>query len=153
MPRSKKSLSETKEIGLFDILGSVNEGSSTPSLMIGCYAHEEALDKSSITQKYVAFMINRGLSYFQDTCILANEMNRNHHLPPKMQYDFLKGIVRPRKRFSKWFKKDAASEGVSLLMKAYGYSEEKARSVVSFVPESELNRLRTKFEIGGSKGK
>ena len=40
-------------------------------------------------KKYNAFMVNRGLSYFYDTALLANEMNRNHHLDNRLQFDFL----------------------------------------------------------------
>ena len=53
---------------------------------------------------YNAFMVNRGLSYFPDTVIYANEMNRFHHLDSRLQYLFLINIVRKRNRFSKWNK-------------------------------------------------
>ena len=34
-----------------------------------------------ITEKaYSSYMINRQLSYFPDTVLAANEMNRNHHI-------------------------------------------------------------------------
>ena len=60
-----------------------------------------------ITEKaYNSFMVNRGLSYFKDTVIFANEMNRNHHLDSRLQFDFLINIIRKRKRFSKWIKPD-----------------------------------------------
>ena len=43
-----------------------------------------------VTEKgYSAFMVNRSLSYFNDTVLLANEMNRYHHLANKLQFDFL----------------------------------------------------------------
>ena len=56
-------------------------------------------------KEYSPFMINRGLSYFSDTVMLANEMNRASHIDHRMQYDFLRLAIRPRKRFSKWMKK------------------------------------------------
>ena len=38
---------------------------------------------------YAPFMINRSLSYFNDTVLMANEMNMHHHLDNKLQYSFL----------------------------------------------------------------
>ena len=59
---------------------------------------------------YNAFMVNRGLSYFNDTVLFANEMNLNAHLDNRLQFDFLINIVRRRKRFSKWMKPETASD-------------------------------------------
>ncbi len=38
---------------------------------------------------YNPFIINRSLSYFNDTVLMANEMNINHHLDNRLQFDFL----------------------------------------------------------------
>ena len=44
-------------------------------------------DASLEDKAYPAFMVNRGLSYFLDTILLANEMNRRAgSIPGKMQY-------------------------------------------------------------------
>ena len=37
---------------------------------------------------YQPYMVNRSLSYFADTILMANEMNMNAHLDKKLQYDF-----------------------------------------------------------------
>ena len=37
-------------------------------------------------------------------------MNIHHDLDHLLQYEFLINIVRPRKRFSKWFKKEQDSD-------------------------------------------
>ena len=55
-------------------------------------------------KQYVPFVINRSLSYFNDTVLMANEMNINHHIDNRLQFDFLLNIVRKKKRFSKWIK-------------------------------------------------
>ena len=80
---------------------------------------------------YNSFMVNRGLSYFADTVVIANEMNRNHHLDARMAYDFLINIVRKRKRFSKWIKPETVSD-VEVVKEYYGYSNEKARHQMIF---------------------
>jgi hypothetical protein len=64
-----------------------------------------------ITEKaYNPFMVNRGLSYFNDTVLFANEMNIHHHLDKKLQNSFYINTIRKRKRFSKWFKPEIESD-------------------------------------------
>ena len=43
---------------------------------------------------YNSFMVNRGLSYFADTVLYANEMNKHHHLDGRLQFDFFINIIR-----------------------------------------------------------
>ena len=50
---------------------------------------------------YNPFMVNRALSYFQDTVLFANEMNVNHTIDKRLQFDFFINMVRKRKRFFK----------------------------------------------------
>ena len=99
-------------------------------------------------KNYNAFMCNRGLSYFNDTVLLANEMNRNHHIDNKLQYDFLRNVVRKRKRFSKWIKAEK-SDAVDTIKEYYGYSNEKAQSVVDLIDEDALANMRKVLSKGG----
>jgi len=46
--------------------------------------------------KYTPFMVNRSLSYFPDTVLFANEMNINHHLDNRLQFDFFINIVKKK---------------------------------------------------------
>ena len=68
------------------------------------------LDILENEKDYNAFMVNRGLSYFPDTVIYANEMNKFHHLDSRLQYQFLINIIRKRNRFSKWNKSDESED-------------------------------------------
>ena len=104
-----------------------------------------------ITEKgYNSFMVNRGLSYFKDTVLFANEMNRHHHLDSRLQFDFLINIIRKRKRFSKWIKPDTASD-VEVVKEYYGYSNEKARQVLTLLTSEQINDLKKKVYKGGRK--
>ena len=86
-----------------------------------------------ITEKeYNPFMVNRGLSYFHDTVLMANEMNQNAHLDNRLQFDFFINIVRKKKRFSKWFKPEIVSD-VEVVKEYYGYSNQKARQVLTLL--------------------
>jgi hypothetical protein len=97
---------------------------------------------------YNGFMINRGLSYFPDTVIFANEMNKYHHLDNRLQFDFLINIVRKRKRFSKW-NKSIESENISAIKQHYGYSNEKARDVLPLLSDENLKIIRGRIQHGG----
>ena len=81
---------------------------------------------------YNSFMVNRGLSYFADTVLYANEMNKHHQIDGRLQFDFFINIIRKKKRFSKWFK-STEDENISILKEYYGYSNEKAKSVLSLL--------------------
>ena len=99
---------------------------------------------------YAPFMVNRGLSYFNDTVLFANEMNRYHHLDHRLQFDFYINIIRKRKRFSKWMKPDTASD-VEVVKEYYGYSNEKARQALTLLTSDQINELKKKVYKGGRK--
>ncbi len=128
----------------FDYLNSIN------------YSKEDLItesDNAELAEKlYPPFMVNRGLSYFTDTILFANEMNIRHQCDNKLQFDFFLNTIRKRKRFSKWFKKDQ-DQNIDLIMSHYNYSYEKACQVVSLFNEHQLQILRDKSFEGGINGR
>ena len=108
-------------------------------------------DKKDILENekdYNTFMVNRGLSYFPDTVIYANEMNKFHHLDGRLQYQFLINTIRKRNRFSKW-NKSIESENISAIKQYYGYSNEKARDVLPLLSNENLKTIRGRIQHGG----
>ena len=104
-----------------------------------------------LTEKgYNAFMVNRSLSYFQDTVLLANEMNRYHHLDSKLQFSFLINSVRKKKRFAKWAK-PTNPINLEVVKEYYGYSNEKARQVLTILSDQQIEELKLKVYKGGRK--
>tara|TARA_Y100001938_G_scaffold135283_1_gene196764 strand:+ start:167 stop:547 length:381 start_codon:yes stop_codon:yes gene_type:complete len=99
-------------------------------------------------KEYNSFMVNRGLSYFQDTVILANEMNRHHQIDNKLQYHFLINMVRKRKRFSKWAKAQKESD-IDAVKEYYGYSNEKARQALTLLSPDQITIIKNKVSKGG----
>ena len=97
---------------------------------------------------YVPFIVNRGLGYFQDTVLLANEMNVNCHIDSKMQYDFLKSTVKKRKRFSKWLKADDDKK-IDIICEYFGYSRSVAKSVSNLFDKQTINDLEKRLDKGG----
>ena len=105
-----------------------------------------------VEKDYNSFMVNRGLSYFNDTVLMANEMNINYHLDSRLQFDFLINIIRKRKRFSKWLKPQLEND-VEVVKEYYGYSNEKARQVLPLLSSEQINGLKKKVSQGGKSRK
>ena len=104
-----------------------------------------------ITEKqYNSFMVNRGLSYFKDTVVIANEMNINNHIDNRLQYDFLINIVRRKKRFSKWNKPETVND-LDVIKEYYGYSNKQAKAVHNLLSSDKIGELRKKVYKGGKK--
>jgi hypothetical protein len=99
-------------------------------------------------KKYPAFVINRCLSSFTDTVLFANEMNKNPHLPNKMQYDFLLNSVKPRKRFSPWTRKDSI-DYLDIVKEYYGYNDDKALQALRILTKNQLDYIKKSLSKGG----
>ena len=114
------------------------------------YSEKDIMVDDLSEKSYNGYMVNRGLSYFNDTVLLANEMNRYHHLDSKLQFDFLINTIRKRKRFSKWLKPEE-SEAVEAVKEYYGYNDEKARQALTLLSNEQINELRLRVYKGGRK--
>ena len=114
------------------------------------YTKKNIMIDDIMEKAYAPYMVNRQLSYFPDTVLAANEMNRNHHLDNRLQFDFFINIIRKRKRFSKWYKPETISD-LDAVKKYYGYSNEKARQVLTLLSPEHINELKRKVTTGGRK--
>jgi hypothetical protein len=104
----------------------------------------------SLEKDYVPYVINRCLSGHIDCILFANEMNVYNQLDRKLQYDFLINILRKRKRFSPWLKKEKIDD-LELVKRHYGYSNEKARVTLNLLNKQQLDVIRTKYDMGGKR--
>ena len=75
-------------------------------------------------------------------------MNRFASIDKKMQYHFLINIIRKRKRFSKWLKPEIEND-IEVVKEYYGYSNNKARQVLSLLSSDQINKLIEKVNKGG----
>lgn len=111
---------------------------------------KDLFSEDSMAKKdYAPFIINRGLSYFPDTVLYANEMNRNAGIPEDWQFFFLLNSISKKKRFSKWHKKDAETESLRLVKEYFGYSDAKANEALSILTEDQLTMIKEKLYKGG----
>lgn len=100
-----------------------------------------AEDPEMAEKEYAPFVVNRCLSYFTDTILLSNQMNRHPDLSKKMQYDYLKESIRKRKRFSKWIKNEV-SDDLKLVVEHFNCSIPKARDIMPLLSDEFMSSLR-----------
>jgi len=102
----------------------------------------------SLEKDYPPFVINKCLSGHIDCIMFANEMNKNHSLAKKFQYDFFINIIRKKKRFSPWIKKEKIQD-LEVVKSYYGYSNEKAQQALKILTKQQLSFIKSKLETGG----
>ena len=107
-------------------------------------------EDSTLVKEYPPFIINKCLSGHLDCVLFANEMNKYHFLDKDMQYNFYLNILRKRKRFSPWLRKDKISD-LEIVKRYYGYSNEKASQALKILSNEQLNFIKQRLETGGKK--
>jgi hypothetical protein len=114
------------------------------------YTKEPLLDTEdeSVEKGYTPFVVNRCLSYFIDTVLYANEMNRRPETDKKMQFDYLQKSIRKNKRYSKWLKQESV-ENLDIIKQYYGYSDTKAKEVMDILTSDDIEYMRNRLNIGG----
>ena len=101
-------------------------------------------------KKYPPFIINKGLSYFSDTIMYANEMNRLHHASKHMQFSFFLNSIKSRKRFSKWLKASKIKD-LDVIKQHFGYSNKRAQEVLSILTKEQIDYIKERLYKGGRK--
>tara|TARA_Y100000590_G_scaffold228141_1_gene257476 strand:- start:185 stop:565 length:381 start_codon:yes stop_codon:yes gene_type:complete len=109
---------------------------------------EDVMVDDVTEKKYSPFIVNRGLSFFMDTIFQVNELNRNHHLDSRLQFDYLLNSVRKKKRYSKWLKPEKLQD-LDVVKEYYGFSNEKAKDALSTLSEDQLAFIKDKLNQGG----
>lgn len=126
------------EIGPFDYLNSIND------------TKHDIMNDEIDEKKYVPFVINRALSNFVDTCMYANEMNRLYNLTHRMQYVYLKQVIRKGRRFSKW-SKPKRDKTLDIIIEYYDCSIEKALEYSTLLNSDEIKQMKKDLYKGGTK--
>ena len=97
---------------------------------------------------YQPFLINKALSYHQDSVFFANEMNWRTHVDNRLQYLFFLNTLRKRQRFSTW-SKPYISKKLDVIKKYYQISQKEAKEYVNLLSDKHLRELRNRMKIGG----
>ena len=125
-----------KAISPFDFANSIN------------YSKENLMVDDWSEKQYNAFIINKSLSHGIDTVVAANEMNARPHLDAKLQYDFLQGFVRKKKRFNKWLKAEK-EENLEIIKEYFGYSNVRAQEVLRILSDEDIVEIKKLLNKGG----
>ena len=107
-------------------------------------------EDSTLVKEYPPFIVNKCLSGHLDCVLFANEMNKYHFLDKDMQYNFYLNILRKRKRFSPWLRKEKVSD-LEFVKQYYGYSNEKASQVLKILSNEQIDFIKQRLDTGGKK--
>ena len=67
---------------------------------------------------------------------------------PKLQYDFLRGFVRKKKRFNKWLKPEK-EEHLEIVKEYFGYSNVRAQEALRLLSEADIEAMKGLLKRGG----
>ena len=107
-------------------------------------------DDKMWAKKYPAFIINKIMSAFPDTLMLANEMNRHHTLDKDIQFQFYINSVRKKKRFSPFIRASKLKD-IDLVKEFYGFSNDKAKDALTILSKDQIKIIKEKLFKGGKK--
>ena len=97
---------------------------------------------------YQPFLINKSLSYHQDSVFLTNEMNVRHGVDNRLQYMFFLNTLRKRQRFSQW-QKPYISKKLDTIKEYYQISTREAKDYVELLSDKQLRDLKNRMKTGG----
>ena len=104
----------------------------------------------SLVKDYAPYIVNRCLSGHIDCIMFVNEMNKYHFLDKDMQYSFYINILRKKKRFSPWIRKDKLSD-LDCVKSYYGYNNENASQAMKILSNEQIEFIKQRLDIGGKK--
>jgi len=102
-----------------------------------------------IEKQYNAYIINRGFANFEDTILHANEMNQRAHLFDGAQFDYYRGSLRKRKRFSKWPKADK-SKDLDAIQQVYQCNRTVAKMYLKSFTKDQIKTVHDRLYTGGT---
>lgn len=100
-------------------------------------------------KNYLPFIVNRSLSFHYDCVMQVNEVNKYPSLDKKMQYDYLFYSIRGYKRKFEPWQKLSKNENLEIVKEYYGYSNDKAKDVLSLLNDNQINEIRGLLNKGG----
>jgi len=129
-----------KEITPFDFM---NAASFSKDDLIANHENPEMAENL-----YVPYIVNRGFTNFEDSILHANEMNQRAHLFKGAQFQYYRGVLRKRKRFSKWPKADK-SKDLDAIQEVYQCNRTIAKLYLKALSTSDLKEVHSKLSTGG----
>ena len=112
------------------------------------YTKQDLMVDEVEEKAYQPFLINKSLSYHQDSVFLTNEMNVRHGVDNRLQYQFFLNTLRKRQRFSKW-QKPYVSKKLDTVKEYYQISTREAKDYVEILSDKQIRELKNRMKTGG----
>ena len=112
------------------------------------YSKVDIMPDEVAEKSYQPFLVNRALSYHQDSVFLTNEMNVRHGVDNRLQYMFFLNTLRKRQRFSKW-QKPYVSKKLDTVKEYYQISTREAKDYVEILSDKQIRELKNSMKTGG----
>lgn len=94
------------------------------------------------------YIVNMMLSYHADSIMIVNELNARYNMSKKAHHDYLFHKLTKRKRFAKPGK-ETFSDELKLVAEVFDLTETKAKDILSFFDEKDLEEMRKSLVVGG----
>jgi len=102
-----------------------------------------------IEKEYNSFVVNRALSYFSDTIMYANEINRTNSIDNILKNDYYINSIRCGNRFSKWHKKQK-NQPVDVIQEYYNVNYIRALEISKLLSKEQIDLIRIRITKGGN---
>lgn len=122
--------------GLFDYVNSITQKT------------EDLSGNEDLEKEYVPFLINKAMSYYVDTVMIANQMNMLSDIPVRQQYQYYYNTVRKSKRWAKWHKK-VEDEDLELIKEYFGYNDRRANEALEILSPNDITIIKERSNKGG----
>ena len=100
-------------------------------------------------KSYSSFFTNKALSYYIDTILYSNEMNRSNHVDSILQNDYYLNSIRSAKRFSKWAKPIESSD-IETIQEYYKVNYKRALEISKVLTTEQIDHIKIKIIKGGN---
>lgn len=101
----------------------------------------DLLESEYQPKDYNPYFVNRYLSSNMDTVLYAQEMNQRYHIPQHMQYDYLRTVIKSRRRKCSWGKKIKV-ENVDIVKLYYNCSTKDALRYLELLTDEQINKIK-----------
>jgi len=112
------------------------------------YTKKDLMEEGLEEKEYKPFLVNKSLSYHQDSIHFANEMNIRHGSENRLQYLFFLNTLRKRQRFSQW-SKPYVSKKLDVIKEYYQICTKKAKDYMEVLSDSDVRNLKKRMKTGG----
>ncbi|MFK5882857.1 MAG: DNA polymerase clamp loader subunit A [Candidatus Izemoplasma sp.] len=119
---------------------------------INSLSHTKKLELDSYTyHTYNQFMITRAFGNFEDTILIANDMNMYPCASNEGHFQFFNNAIRKKKRWAKW-PKETNNNDLEIVMEYYPkLSKEKCLGIVKIMKPEDILEMKKCLEEGGAK--